>query len=133
MTTNRLGTMDIAFQSRVQMAIEYKSLSTITRRKIWTNTINQVEDQESSEELLEELEDLRGLDLNGREILNVMKVAQSMALGSSNSSDGRRLGTTEQRSERLNISHIKRAAHEALTFQTYFKGQEGAFKISAAV
>jgi hypothetical protein len=53
-----------------------------------------VEDEESREELLERLDYLRWLDLNGREILNVMKVAQSMALGSTGS-DGRRIGTVE--------------------------------------
>jgi hypothetical protein len=123
MTTNRLETMDIAFQSRIQMAIEYKPLSTVTRRKIWTNIINRVEDEESREELLEELDYLRRLDLNGREILNVIKVAQSMALGSSGS-DGRRLGNVEQKEERLNIAHIKRAVDEVLNFQKYFKDKK---------
>jgi hypothetical protein len=123
MTTNRLETMDIAFQSRVQMAIEYKSLSTVTRRKIWTNIINQVEDEESREELFEKLDYLRRLDLNGREILNVMKVAQPMALGSSGS-DGRRLGTVEQKEARLNIAHVKKAVDEVLNFQKYFKDKK---------
>lgn len=116
--------MDIAFRSRIQMAIEYKSFSKVTRRKIWTNIINRVKDEESREELLEELNYLKGLDLNGREIQNVVKVAQSMALGFRDSSNGKRKGTIERKQAHLNISHIKKAADEVVSFQKYFKGQK---------
>ncbi|ERF68995.1 hypothetical protein EPUS_06682 [Endocarpon pusillum Z07020] len=124
MTTNRLETMDVAFRSRIQMAIEYKSFSKATRRKIWSNIINRVKDEESREELLEELDYLKGLDLNGREIQNVVKMAQSMALGISHSSSGKIKGTVERKQACLNISHIKKAADEALSFQKYFKDQK---------
>ena len=124
MTTNRLETMDTAFRSRIHMAIEYKPFSKVTRRKIWTSIINRLEDEESREELLEELDYLKRLDLNGREILNVVKVAQSTALGSSEIINGKGTGTVERNQARLNISHIKNAVHEVLSFQKYFDGQK---------
>lgn len=124
MTTNRLATMDEAFQSRIQMAIEYKSLSSAARRKIWTNVINRVEDEDAREELLEELDYLKRLDLNGREIQNVLKVAQSLALGRDDRyGDGKR-GIVGQKKMRLNISHVRKAAEEALDLQQYFKGRK---------
>jgi hypothetical protein len=121
MTTNRLKFMDAAFQSRIQMAIEYKPLSVVTRRKIWTNIIKRVNDKEAREELLEELDYLKRLDLNGREVQNIMRVAQSLALGRSDSHDAGLSGTVELKKGRLNISHIKKVAEEALSFQQYFK------------
>ncbi len=124
MTTNRLETMDVAFRSRIQMAIEYKSFSKVTRRKIWTNIINRVKDEETREELLDELDYLKGLDLNGREIQNVVKMAQSTALGYRDSSNGKRIGDIERKQARLNISHIKKAVDEVVSFHEYFEGQK---------
>jgi hypothetical protein len=120
MTTNRLETMDVAFQSRVHMAIEYKPLSVAARRKIWTNIINRVSDGEAREELLDEIDSLKRLDLNGREIQNAMSVAQSLAMGWSNRKDGGRRGTAE----RLNVVHIKKVLDETSKFQRYFKSRK---------
>jgi len=80
MTTNRIGTMDVAFQSRMQLAIEYPSLTTATRGKIWEMFIKRLEDRDSREELLDDVNNLKKLDLNGRQIRNAMQLAQSMAL-----------------------------------------------------
>lgn len=120
MTTNRLETMDVAFQSRIQMAIEYKSLSVAARRKIWTNMINRVDDEDAREELLEELDFLKRQDLNGREIQNVVRVAQSLALGRGNGEGDGRGGSFE----RLSIRHIRKALDQTLSFQQYFKSRK---------
>jgi AAA+ superfamily predicted ATPase len=119
MTTNRLETMDVALQSRIHMAIEYQSLSVATRRKIWTNTINRIGDEEAREDLTAKLSYLKRLNLNGREIQNVMKVALSLASGGSHSDSCRGSGTV-----RLNISHIKQVVNETSSFQRYFKDRK---------
>ena len=131
MTTNRLETMDPAFQSRIQMAIEYQALSTVTRRKIWTNIINAMEDEDSREELLEEIDYLKRLDLNGRQIQNVFRLAQSLAMGRSSSASGkggsskRRESTGERKTKAsLSISHIRKVVDEMSNFQQYFKGRK---------
>jgi hypothetical protein len=131
MTTNRLETMDPAFQSRIQMAIEYPTLSIGTRRKIWTNIINAVEDEDSREELLEEIDFLKRLDLNGRQIQNVVRLAQSLAMGRSSSASGKD-GSFKRRGSMgggktkvsLGMSHIRKVVDETSNFQQYFKGRK---------
>lgn len=131
MTTNRLETMDPAFQSRIQMAIEYPTLSIGTRRKIWINIINTVEDEDSREELLEEIDFLKRLDLNGRQIQNVVRLAQSLAMGRSSSASGKdgsfkRRGSTVGGKTKgsLGMSHIRKVVDETSNFQQYFKGRK---------
>jgi SpoVK/Ycf46/Vps4 family AAA+-type ATPase len=131
MTTNRMKTMDAAFESRIQVAIEYKTLSVVTRRKIWTMFIHRLEDADSREELLEELDYLKRQELNGRQIRNVMKVAESLALA-------RALDASERSGEvkptRVDITHVRRALDETLGFQHYFEGRKdmsrGLLKVS---
>ncbi|KAH9206633.1 P-loop containing nucleoside triphosphate hydrolase protein, partial [Leptodontidium sp. 2 PMI_412] len=80
MTTNRIGTMDHAFQSRIQFAAEYTTLSTTTRRKIWKVFIERLENDDSRDDLLDNMDYLKDLKLNGRQIRNTMKLAQSLAI-----------------------------------------------------
>ncbi|KAI9148393.1 Fidgetin-like protein [Paramyrothecium foliicola] len=55
LTTNRLGTMDIAFQSRVALAIRYNLLTPALRHQIWLNFIERLSDSEklAKQQLLE--------------------------------------------------------------------------------
>ena len=48
LTTNRLRTIDIAFQSRISIGVKYEALDEETRRRIWENFIyllNESEDK----------------------------------------------------------------------------------------
>src|SRR3712207_281124 len=83
MTTNRIETMDIAFQSRIHLAVKFDELNETYRRQIWKGLVNRMsaDDEETRNELLEEdnLNILAQHPLNGRQIYNILNIAQSLA------------------------------------------------------
>jgi AAA+ superfamily predicted ATPase len=122
LTTNRVETMDVAFQSRIHIAIKYKPLNFVLRRKIWENFIIRLDEREvqAKEQLSERLDDLAKWELNGRQIRNVLAIAESLALSS-----GARRGA-------LRYHHVEGVANQTLDFQDFFedankerKGQVG--------
>ena len=111
LTTNRISTMDDAFQSRIQIAFEYKSLDRTTRRQIWANLIasDAIEIAEDARDSIEyALDKLAGLDLNGRQIRNTLNMAESLANAD--------FATPGQ----LQIEHIEKAADATLKFKKMF-------------
>ncbi|KAK1978598.1 P-loop containing nucleoside triphosphate hydrolase protein [Colletotrichum cereale] len=74
MTTNRIGNIDPAFQSRIHVALEYGALDFTSREAVWRNFIS--EDMDFSDE---DLKKLAKLELNGRHIKNVIKTAGLLA------------------------------------------------------
>jgi hypothetical protein len=109
MTTNRIATIDIAFQSRIHLAIEYTSTSVSTRRKIWTVFIERLADADAREDLLEHIEELKRFNLNGRQIRNAVKVAKGLAGG-----------------QRFTFAHLEQAVEEATVFSQHFEGESDA-------
>ena len=111
LTTNRLGTMDVAFQSRVSLAVRFKSLTPDLRREIWLNFINRLDPIESyvKDELLAKLDELKTWKLNGRQIRNVLRMAQSIA------------SAREKRRGAMRFTHVEQIANETLQFQDYFQ------------
>lgn len=114
LTTNRLSTMDPAFQSRIHIAIKFDPLGANTRRAIWRAFIERLGDDESigKDELLDNIETLGEWDLNGREIRNVLTIAQSLALAKRRSGGG------------LRFEHVAQVADETMKFQGYFRQAE---------
>ncbi|KAF2459865.1 P-loop containing nucleoside triphosphate hydrolase protein [Lineolata rhizophorae] len=112
LTTNRIETMDIAFQSRIHIAIEFKALDSLVRRQIWENFIHRLDVGEAGakKELLAALDDLQEWDLNGRQIRNVLSIAQSIALSS------------ERRRGALRYEHVEHVASQTINFQHFFEG-----------
>ncbi|KAI0126120.1 hypothetical protein BJ170DRAFT_725951 [Xylariales sp. AK1849] len=78
LTTNRVTTFDDAFKSRIHIPIRYTDLSVESRTQIWRNFCKMVPGGVDINE--------RGLailaehDLNGRQIKNVIKAAESLAV-----------------------------------------------------
>lgn len=87
MTSNRVGTFDQAFKSRIQLALHYTALTKPQRRKIWRNFINRLKDLSSEtnslsidfDDLYDNLDDLAAVDMNGREIRNAITTARQFA------------------------------------------------------
>lgn len=81
LTTNRLRSIDDAFQSRIHFHFEYQELSGDTRLQIWRQfidkirTIDRPEVQISDTDLLK----LSKMDLNARQIKNVLRISQLVA------------------------------------------------------
>lgn len=122
LTTNRIETMDIAFQSRIHIAIKYPALTPDFRRQIWAKFIDRLDkkEAEAKRELKDHLEDLQEWELNGRQIRNVLSIAESIALNK------------ERRRGALRYRHVEEVANATLDFQHFFddslkerKGQIG--------
>ncbi|KAH7398040.1 P-loop containing nucleoside triphosphate hydrolase protein [Cadophora sp. MPI-SDFR-AT-0126] len=79
LTTNRVDTMDIAFDSRVDIRLHYPPLPASSRRQIWANFIARLPEKSTFSE--DELDQLAELDLNGRQIKSAVKTAQLLSSG----------------------------------------------------
>ncbi|KAM7194638.1 hypothetical protein V8F20_007830 [Naviculisporaceae sp. PSN 640] len=77
LTTNRVATFDDAFKSRIHIPIRYTDLSFESRRQIWKNFCKMVpggvDISEKGFDILAEY------DLNGRQIKNAIKAAESLS------------------------------------------------------
>jgi hypothetical protein len=110
LTTNRIMTIDAAFQSRIQIAIKFPDLTPDMRRQIWKNFINRLDKKEvqGKKELLEHLEDMKEWNLNGRQIRNVLTTAESLAL------------SLERRRGALRYDQVEEVVNQTLQFQNLF-------------
>lgn len=119
LTTNRLLTMDAAFESRIQLAIRLPDLTVSSRRKIWTNLINRLDPEEAfgKQELIEQLDEMEKWELNGRQIRNILSTAESLALG------------TQHRRGALRFKMVQKMANEVIRFHDFF--EEGAHERKA--
>jgi hypothetical protein len=132
LTTNRISTMDDAFQSRIQLAIHYKKLEDTTRDTVWRNLIKSkftsyeedlvtesIDDArkvalrasmaDAQAEILASIDVLAHHDLNGRQIRNSLNVAEGLAFADS------------QETGQMRLRHITQSIHMALEFQGFFK------------
>ncbi|OQE22976.1 hypothetical protein PENSTE_c009G03378 [Penicillium steckii] len=76
LTTNRAENIDPAFESRIHVSIRYPELSPESRCQIWTQFLASQSTESFSDE---ELGYLSSLELNGRQIKNVLKTAHLLA------------------------------------------------------
>ncbi|KFA80831.1 hypothetical protein S40288_08521 [Stachybotrys chartarum IBT 40288] len=81
LTTNRISSIDHAFQSRVDLFLPYRDLLPDARRQVWENFINRA-GRDKFEITDDSLDKLSQLKLNGREIKNLIKSAQLLSLKS---------------------------------------------------
>jgi SpoVK/Ycf46/Vps4 family AAA+-type ATPase len=83
LTSNRVGTFDAAFKSRIQLALHYENLDFASRRKIWRNFMNRLKNMEEPkidfEDIADHIDDLAKEDMNGRQIRNAITTARQLA------------------------------------------------------
>ncbi|KAI1027036.1 hypothetical protein LB504_007856 [Fusarium proliferatum] len=77
LTTNRVSAFDPAFESRIHLTIHYPNLDYASRLHIWKTFVNIGDDESSLSE--DELDELASVELNGRQIKNVVKTARLLA------------------------------------------------------
>ncbi|TDZ16895.1 ATPase family AAA domain-containing protein 3 [Colletotrichum orbiculare MAFF 240422] len=118
LTTNRVGTFDEAFKSRIQLNLRYTNLDRDQRLQIWTNFVKRLEEMEMSSqrisgsyginaaEIRASLSALAEENLNGREIRNILSTA-------------RQLSSYEEKP--LGYGHLQTVIHEANKFEGYLK------------
>lgn len=80
LTTNRIRSLDHAFQSRIDLFLPYADLTPASRRQVWENFIDRA-GRGKFEELTEEgLDRLARIEVNGMEIKNLIKSAHLLSL-----------------------------------------------------
>jgi hypothetical protein len=79
MTTNRITTFDLAFKSRVHLALKYKALEPDARRVLWKNFLNRTSSVVDMDTWHDALDRLAAIDLNGRQIKNAVRTANALA------------------------------------------------------
>ncbi|KAI9662249.1 MAG: hypothetical protein M1821_008415 [Bathelium mastoideum] len=107
LTSNRVGTFDEAFRSRIQLALHYRSLDKSQRLQIWNNFIERLEFLKENVDV----KDIRGQvsvlarpQMNGRQIRNVVTTARQLA---------------KFRGERLGSTHLQRVIKVCKQFDDY--------------
>ncbi len=113
LTSNRVGTFDEAFKSRIQVALHYENLNRSARKKIWHNFLDMLEEDEENvdfDEIKLRLDDLAGKELNGRQIRNVLTTARQLAV---------------YRNEPLNWEHLEQSLVVSSNFNEYLMRMQG--------
>lgn len=113
LTTNRVETFDDAFQSRIHVALRYGDLTTKAKRSVWAMFIDLCRAQEATRVADFSDADLDALSrhqLNGRQIKNIIRTAQALALNE---------GAV------LDLMHVKRVMEVAESFERDLKGGPG--------
>jgi SpoVK/Ycf46/Vps4 family AAA+-type ATPase len=113
LTTNRVKTFDEAFLSRIHVALHFHSLSVEARRAVWTAFLAKagVEIGPHSGVSQEELHQLTQRDVNGRQVKNATRTANSLALS---------------RGESLRYGHLIEVLDVMEQFATEFKDMKKA-------
>ncbi|CRK09940.1 hypothetical protein BN1723_009099 [Verticillium longisporum] len=115
LTSNRVGTFDEAFKSRIQVAIHYDNLSKKARKAIWRSFFDMIEDSPPQEdvnmpELERRLDELAAEEMNGRQIRNALRTARQLA---------------KHRNERLDWPHLSQVIKTSGAFNKYLKAVRG--------
>ena len=83
LTSNRVGTFDESFKSRIQLALHYEKLKLNDRRTIWENFIQRLQKLEEVgidfDDINRHMNDLARNELNGRQIRNAITTARQFA------------------------------------------------------
>ncbi|KAF4501782.1 TOB3 (member of AAA-ATPase family) [Fusarium agapanthi] len=116
LTTNRVGTFDEAFKSRIQLALRYEKLKDHQRLQIWKNFLVRLkslgeEESIDFDEIELYLEELAKYPMNGRQIRNSITTGRQLA---------------KYKRKKMTFAHLKRAIDVADKFDRYLADvQEG--------
>ncbi|RPA85072.1 P-loop containing nucleoside triphosphate hydrolase protein, partial [Ascobolus immersus RN42] len=78
LTTNRVGSFDEAFHSRIHIALHYRNLTSEARERIWRNFSGLLGD-DKVELSDEDYKELSKIVLNGRQIKNTFRTAKALS------------------------------------------------------
>ncbi|KAI9652430.1 MAG: hypothetical protein M1831_006773 [Alyxoria varia] len=126
LTSNRVGTFDEAFKSRIQLALHYENLGPAQRRKVWRNFFThlksfdrQAENQEGDarsedktdsdidiDDLVDHIDELGKEEMNGRQIRNAITTGRQLA---------------QYNKQKFGYNHLKRAIAVTGQFDKYLQ------------
>ncbi|KAK5991937.1 ATPase family AAA domain-containing 3B-like protein [Cladobotryum mycophilum] len=83
LTSNRVGTFDEAFKSRIQLALHYETLTRPRRKQVWRNFFNRLrtldEQNVDFDNIDNYIDELSEYEMNGRQIRNAITTARQWA------------------------------------------------------
>jgi SpoVK/Ycf46/Vps4 family AAA+-type ATPase len=109
LTTNRVGTFDEAFRSRIQLALHYPPLDREGRWEVWRNfvqSLSEAGENINTEGIDKQLDMLARHKLNGRQIRNTINTARQLA---------------RYKKETLRFAHVHQAVAVVNEFDKYFR------------
>jgi len=116
LTTNLIDCIDEAFESRISYPIRFRGLRRDDRRQIWTDFIKDMIMLPAYKAvLLDEVDRWSEAEINGRQIRNIVLMAENLAAGNENSA-------------RLLPSHIDEMLNITLEFCHYNHGKSANMK-----
>jgi AAA+ superfamily predicted ATPase len=113
LTSNRVGTFDEAFKSRIQLALHFSNLDADRRAKIWAKFIDrlaEVKEDVDFDDVKAHLQALAQQPMNGRQIRNAVTTARQLA---------------RFRKTKLNYAHLKQAIGVSQKFEDYVREVKG--------
>lgn len=113
LTSNRVGTFDAAFTSRIQVSLHYENLTAKSRQRIWQNFFDMVRAEEEDvdlDDLEKHIDELAGHEMNGRQIRNFFTTGRQLAL---------------YRKETLEWDHLEQALQAVSDFGRYLRKLHG--------
>jgi ATP-dependent 26S proteasome regulatory subunit len=119
LTTNRVGTFDEAFKSRIHLAIRYSDLDEDQRVEIWRNFIHLLarsKERVDIDDLNLNVNKVARYSLNGRQIRNVITLARYLA---------------RFRKEMLVYKHVQDALASVVKFDKYLEEVRGSDELFA--
>ena len=79
-----IHSIDKAFRSRINIAVHYDDLTLTQRTNLWRLFLGKINPERAkTSELLAKVDEWAKLNLNGRQIRNVVLTAEALALGQS--------------------------------------------------
>lgn len=113
LTTNQIAQFDVAVHSRIHIAIRYNNLNPEQTEKIFTNFLKPLDNDNLIKDYGEVLDYIRddvvGMNLDGRQIRNIVTTALSMARA--------------EKAEQLKKQHLKAMVTNIKDFKTEFVKQ----------
>jgi AAA+ superfamily predicted ATPase len=113
LTSNRVGSFDEAFKSRIQVALHYENLTRSSRKKIWENflkMLNKNKKDMNFDKIKHHIDGLADMEMNGRQIRNALTTARQLAI---------------YKTERLDWQHIEQAIKVSTDFNRYLQRVQG--------
>ncbi|KAH7305052.1 P-loop containing nucleoside triphosphate hydrolase protein [Rhexocercosporidium sp. MPI-PUGE-AT-0058] len=81
LTTNRVEAIDDAFQSRIHFCYSYTELTPLSRKSIWLRFLEKAKASGLALDIPSGgIDELSHMNLNGRQIKNIMKISESIAI-----------------------------------------------------
>ena len=107
LTTNLIECIDSAFESRISYPIEFRELNATDRHQIWTDFIKNLKmPPPTKRALLEHVDDWAAEQINGRQIRNIISMAENLAL-------------SDEHHPRITPDHVEKILNVVLEFSEF--------------